>query len=43
MPLSEGYSMVETSLSIMTYFEWGLSRYTYFHQAFTSSIKVCLQ
>jgi len=35
--------MVETSLSIMTFFEWGLSRYSYFHQTFTSSIKVTLQ
>lgn len=41
--LSKGYSMMETSLSIMTFFEWGLSRYSYFHQTFTSSIKVQLQ
>ena len=36
----KGYCVIETSLSIMTFFEWGLSRYSYFHQTFTSSIKM---
>ena len=40
---AKGYSIVETTLSIMTFFEWGLSRYSYFHQICTSSIKVHLQ
>lgn len=40
---SDGSPVVETSLSIMTFFEWGLLRYSYLHQTFTSSIKVHLR